>query len=101
MLKNFKQTNLHNYGYGTKSVVLDELIRDNFLNIILKKKNTTCLEIGCQDYRQTKIIHKFYKKIYSIDKFDYKGKLSIKKLTFKKIDAESYDIPNEVKDIFF
>jgi hypothetical protein len=77
--------------------MIDEIARDYFLKNKLKKTKNTCLEIGCADFRQTKILQKFYKKIYCIDKYNYKKN---SKFNFQKISAEKYKIPTDVKDIF-
>lgn len=80
--------------------IIDEYARDKILKKILKKRNFDCLEIGCQYFRQTKIIKKFYNKVYCIDEFSYTNEKK-KNIYFKKIDAESYEIPSNIKDIFF
>mgnify|MGYP001019255505 CR=1 FL=1 len=80
--------------------IIDEFIRDNFLKKKLKKRNFDCLEIGCSDFRQTKLIKKFYNNVYCIDKFSYSNR-KFKNIIYQKSDAESYKIPNNIKDILF
>jgi hypothetical protein len=79
-------------------LTVDEIVRDVFLQKQLIKKNFNCLEIGSNNFRQTKILLKFYKKVYCINpifKKNYDARVE-----FKKNTLENYVIPHDVKDIF-
>ncbi len=79
---------------------IDEKFRDKLLNsLLVKKNNESCLEIGSGNFRQSKILRKFYNKVFCTDIL----KTSIKdnKIIYNKISNNKILIPQEVKDIFF
>jgi len=84
---------------------IDKKIRDIFLEQNLTKKNFNCLEIGSDNFSQTKILAKYYNKIYCVDKKFYSGSRTStnifkKKIVFTKKKFENYLIPDDVKHIF-